>query len=105
MLILQCSPPRALWTLSLPRKCLNPKKLEVVGCLASCELVKTPDLMSLSETNSFTDSSAFVDFYLTIYPAVELWKLHMPKKKKAGPAFAVGMGVAYVEVFSVDGVW
>ena len=35
-LLLQCSPPRALWTLTMPRDCLAPSKLEGLAFWASC---------------------------------------------------------------------
>jgi hypothetical protein len=35
-LLLQCSPPRALWTLTMPRDCLDPPKLEGLAFWASC---------------------------------------------------------------------
>jgi hypothetical protein len=38
-------------------------------------------------------SSAFLDFYLAIYPAVVLWKLQMPVKKKLALSCALGMGL------------
>lgn len=41
----------------------------------------------------FVASSAFLDFYLAIYPAVVLWKLQMPLQKKVALSCALGMGV------------
>ncbi|KAJ4066360.1 hypothetical protein NW763_003396 [Fusarium oxysporum] len=37
--------------------------------------------------------SAFLDFYLAVYPAITLWKLLMPLKKKLILSLALGMGV------------
>ncbi|EWZ40538.1 hypothetical protein FOZG_09200 [Fusarium oxysporum Fo47] len=73
-LLLQCSPPRALWTLTMPRDCLAPSKLEGLAFWAS-------------------SISAFLDFYLAVYPAITLWKLLMPLKKKLILSLALGMGV------------
>ncbi|KAF9877753.1 hypothetical protein CkaCkLH20_04888 [Colletotrichum karsti] len=73
-LLLQCTPPRALWTLSMPHNCLHPEVLEGLAFWAS----------------SF---SAFLDFYLAVYPAVVLWKLQMHAKKKMALTCALGMGV------------
>ncbi|KAF6802779.1 hypothetical protein CSOJ01_11349 [Colletotrichum sojae] len=73
-LLLQCTPPRALWTFSMPQNCLHPKTLEGLVFWAS----------------SF---SAFLDFYLAVYPAVVLWKLQMPAKRKLALMCALGMGV------------
>ncbi|KAF6834855.1 hypothetical protein CMUS01_06009 [Colletotrichum musicola] len=73
-LLLQCSPPRALWNFSMPRNCLHPKVLEGLAFWASF-------------------FSAFLDFYLAVYPAVVLWKLQMPAKKKIALSCALGMGV------------
>ncbi|KAF4775205.1 hypothetical protein HER10_EVM0007803 [Colletotrichum scovillei] len=73
-LLLQCTPPRALWTFSLPRNCLDPKVLEGLAFWAS----------------SF---SAFLDFYLAVYPAVVLWKLQMRFQKKLALTCALGMGI------------
>lgn len=73
-LILQCTPPRALWTLTLPHNCLHPSVLEGLAFWAST-------------------CSAFLDFYLAIYPAVVLAKLQMPVKKKVALCAALGMGI------------
>ncbi|KAH7168465.1 hypothetical protein DER46DRAFT_679826 [Fusarium sp. MPI-SDFR-AT-0072] len=73
-LLLQCSPPRALWTLTMPRDCLAPSKLEGLAFWAS-------------------SISAFLDFYLAVYPAITLWKLLMPLRKKLILSLALGMGV------------
>ncbi|ROT35997.1 hypothetical protein SODALDRAFT_352843 [Sodiomyces alkalinus F11] len=72
-LLLQCSPPRALWDFSLPRNCLHPKTLEGLAFWAST-------------------CSAFLDFYLALYPAIVLWGLRMTVQKKIGLSFALGMG-------------
>ncbi|KAI7762421.1 hypothetical protein LZL87_006816 [Fusarium oxysporum] len=37
--------------------------------------------------------SAFLDFYLAVYPAITLWKLLMPLRKKLILSLALGMGV------------
>ncbi|KAL2754398.1 hypothetical protein ACRALDRAFT_2108129 [Sodiomyces alcalophilus JCM 7366] len=73
-LLLQCSPPRALWDFSLPRDCLHPRTLEVLGFWSS----------------SF---SAFLDFYLAVYPATVLWGLRLPIRKKLALCVSLGMGV------------
>ncbi|KAB5555036.1 hypothetical protein GE09DRAFT_1123305 [Coniochaeta sp. 2T2.1] len=73
-LILQCTPPHALWTFSLPHNCLHPSVLEGLAFWAST-------------------CSAFLDFYLAIYPAVVLWKLQMPYQKKLALSCALGMGL------------
>ncbi|KAK1638872.1 hypothetical protein BDP81DRAFT_447783 [Colletotrichum phormii] len=73
-LLLQYTPPRALWTFSMPRDCLDPKILEGLAFWAS----------------SF---SAFFDFYLAVYPAVVLWKLQMRFQKKLAVTCALGMGI------------
>ncbi|KAM0226482.1 hypothetical protein ACHAQD_000404 [Fusarium lateritium] len=73
-LLLQCSPPRALWTLTMPRDCLDPSKLERLAFWAS-------------------SVSAFLDFYLAVYPAIALWKLLMPFRKKLILSLALGMGI------------
>uniref|UniRef100_A0A0D2XG76 Rhodopsin domain-containing protein n=1 Tax=Fusarium oxysporum (strain Fo5176) TaxID=660025 RepID=A0A0D2XG76_FUSOF len=73
-LLLQCTPSRALWTLTMPRDCLAPSKLEGLAFWAS-------------------SISAFLDFYLAVYPAITLWKLLMPLKKKLILSLALGMGV------------
>ncbi|KAK8021819.1 hypothetical protein PG990_006957 [Apiospora arundinis] len=38
-------------------------------------------------------ASAFVDFYLAIYPSTVLYKLQMPLRKKAALSIALGLGV------------
>ncbi|OIW28762.1 hypothetical protein CONLIGDRAFT_703922 [Coniochaeta ligniaria NRRL 30616] len=73
-LILQCTPPQALWNFSLPHNCLKPSILEGLAFWAST-------------------CSAFLDFYLAIYPAVVLFKLQMPMQKKLALCCALGMGV------------
>ncbi|KAK1713328.1 LOW QUALITY PROTEIN: uncharacterized protein BDZ83DRAFT_723466 [Colletotrichum acutatum] len=42
---------------------------------------------------SLTAFSAFLDFYLAVYPAVVLWKLHMRFQKKLALTCALGMGI------------
>ncbi|RSL54110.1 hypothetical protein CEP54_010058 [Fusarium duplospermum] len=73
-LLLQCTPPRALWTLTMPRNCLPSSTLEGLAFWAST-------------------CSAFLDFYLAVYPAIVLWKLRMPVQKKIALSCALGMGV------------
>ncbi|CAJ0547614.1 Ff.00g043680.m01.CDS01 [Fusarium sp. VM40] len=73
-LLLQCSPPRALWTLTMPRDCLDPSTLEGLAFWAS-------------------SASAFLDFYLAVYSAITLWKLLMPLRKKLVLSLALGMGI------------
>ncbi|KAE9568818.1 hypothetical protein CGMCC3_g15048 [Colletotrichum fructicola] len=73
-LLLQCSPPSAAWNFDLPRDCIKPKVIEGLAFWAS-------------------SWSAFLDFYLAIYPAVVLWRLQMSMKKKIGLTIALGMGV------------
>ncbi|KAK3951096.1 hypothetical protein QBC32DRAFT_393309 [Pseudoneurospora amorphoporcata] len=73
-LLLQCTPVHALWTLTMPHNCLAPEVLEGLAYWAST-------------------CSAFLDFYLAIYPAVVLWKLQMHTKKKLALSSALGMGL------------
>lgn len=73
-LILQCSPPRALWTLTMPHNCLNPDVLVGLAFWAST-------------------MSAFLDFYLAVYPAVVLSKLKLANHKKVALCTVLGMGV------------
>lgn len=40
--------------------------------------------------------SAFVDFYLAIYPAIVLFRLQMKLRKKLALAVALGIGLVYV---------
>ncbi|KAI8276988.1 hypothetical protein K4K60_007309 [Colletotrichum sp. SAR11_57] len=72
--ICACSPPSAAWNFDLPRDCIKPKVIEGLAFWAS-------------------SWSAFLDFYLAIYPAVVLWRLQMSMKKKIGLTIALGMGV------------
>ncbi|KAI8281972.1 hypothetical protein K4K59_008077 [Colletotrichum sp. SAR11_240] len=72
--ICACSPPSAAWNFDLPRNCVRPKVIEGLAFWAS-------------------SWSAFLDFYLAIYPAVVLWRLQMSIKKKIGLTIALGMGV------------
>ncbi|KAK3486572.1 uncharacterized protein B0T23DRAFT_325311 [Neurospora hispaniola] len=73
-LLLQCTPTQALWTLTMPHNCLAPDVLEGLAYWAST-------------------CSAFLDFYLAIYPATVLWKLQMHTKKKLALCCALGMGL------------
>ncbi|SPO06474.1 uncharacterized protein DNG_09164 [Cephalotrichum gorgonifer] len=72
-LILQCTPVEALWTFSLGHDCLNPDILVGLAFWAST-------------------SSAFLDFYLAVYPAIVLWGLQMPLKKKLVLSGVLGVG-------------
>lgn len=72
-LILQCTPPRALWDFSVTGTCLPSSTLEGLAFWAST-------------------FSAFLDFYLAIYPAIVLWKLQMAINKKIALTCALGMG-------------
>jgi hypothetical protein len=40
--------------------------------------------------------SALFDFYLALYPATIIWRLHMNLKKKLFVSIALGFGVWYV---------
>ncbi|KAK3487188.1 hypothetical protein B0T13DRAFT_521415 [Neurospora crassa] len=73
-LLLQCTPTQALWALTMPHNCLAPELLEGLAYWAST-------------------CSAFLDFYLAIYPATVLWKLQMHTKKKLALCCALGMGL------------
>ncbi|KAF4956256.1 hypothetical protein FSARC_11655 [Fusarium sarcochroum] len=44
-------------------------------------------------TDVLPASFAFLDFYLAVYPAITLWKLLMPIKKKLITSLALGMGI------------
>ncbi|KAF5263326.1 hypothetical protein FOXYS1_5927 [Fusarium oxysporum] len=46
-----------------------------------------------ASTDHLVAISAFLDFYLAVYPAITLWKLLMPLKKKLILSLALGMGV------------
>lgn len=42
--------------------------------------------------------SGFLDFYLAFYPAIQLWKLQMPVKRKFTLSIALGLGLVYVHI-------
>jgi hypothetical protein len=93
-LILQCTPTKALWTLTMPHNCLAPGVLEGLAFWASSKLT-TPDEKAKRRLTTVPcpASSAFLDFYLAVYPAVVLWKLQMPVRKKLVLSCALGMGL------------
>ena len=73
VLLGQCNPTRSLWDWSIEGKCFD-KKILIAYCIATAVF------------------SAFVDLYLALYPAVVLFKLQMPLKKKLALTVALGIG-------------
>ncbi|KAK2037188.1 integral membrane protein [Colletotrichum somersetense] len=73
LLLGRCTPARSLWDFSISGKCFSTDIL-VGFCIYA---------------GSF---SAFVDVYLAIYPAVVLFRLQMPLKKKIALSCALGIG-------------
>ncbi|KAF3404512.1 hypothetical protein DPV78_002597 [Talaromyces pinophilus] len=74
LLFTECDPPASQWDKSIPN--------------ATCR-----DPWILIDFAVFTGAlSAFVDLYLSIYPAVVLWKLNMSVKKRLALMCALGLG-------------
>ncbi|KAE8355926.1 hypothetical protein BDV28DRAFT_155050 [Aspergillus coremiiformis] len=73
----QCDPPRAAWERRLARE-------GQAKCHDMWILIKIAILNAVL--------SAFVDFYLAIYPSTVLMKLHMPLGKRLALCAALGMG-------------
>lgn len=71
---IQCDPPRAFWTIGLNARCWDPVVLMATSITASA-------------------SSALFDFWLALYPAVALWRMHINLKKKIALSTALGCGV------------
>jgi hypothetical protein len=70
----QCDPPRAMWTIGIDFKCWDP-------------------IVLVSATLCCGAFSALFDFYLALYPATVIWRLHMNLKKKLFVSIALGFGV------------
>jgi hypothetical protein len=70
----QCDPPKAMWTVGIDFKCWDPMVL-------------------VSVTICCGAFSALFDFYLALYPATVIWRLHMNLKKKLILSIALGFGV------------
>lgn len=71
---LQCSPPQALWMVEVEKKCWDPL---VVNSIAI----------------SGSGFSALSDFYLALYPAINLWSMEINNRKKIALSVALGFGV------------
>jgi hypothetical protein len=57
------------------------------------------DLLSFNDSSANRGPLAFsalFDFYLALYPATVIWRLHMNLKKKLILSIALGFGVWYV---------
>jgi hypothetical protein len=50
------------------------------------------DSISFANGIEYAAFSAFVDLYLSIYPAVVLYKIRLPIKKKVALSAALGIG-------------
>ncbi|KAF5548954.1 integral membrane protein [Fusarium mexicanum] len=68
-------------------------KLAVIALLARLLMPSKIHLVVLWTMGIICSTSAFLDFYLAVYPAITLWKLLMPLKKKLILSLALGMGV------------
>ncbi|KAI1872076.1 uncharacterized protein JN550_004279 [Neoarthrinium moseri] len=70
----QCQPTKSQWDLSVKPDFCWSKWILVKYSWGSCAF------------------SAFVDLYLSIYPAVVLYKIQLPRRKKIGLSIALGVG-------------
>ncbi|OTA56509.1 hypothetical protein K449DRAFT_162307 [Hypoxylon sp. EC38] len=70
----QCQPSRSQWDFSVPARFCWDKWISVDYTRGACAF------------------SAFVDFYLSIYPGVVLYKIQLPTKKKIALSAALGIG-------------
>lgn len=95
LLMLQCSPPRALWDFSVQGKCLPVEVLINMSFLAGseCSIAVSHRGSCLLTALLVLGFSAFLDFYLAIYPAYRLLKLQMPLRKKLALSSALGFGL------------
>ncbi|ORY71937.1 uncharacterized protein BCR38DRAFT_331634 [Pseudomassariella vexata] len=80
-LMLQCSPPSFLWNRQGPE-----------DQSGTCLSLKTTEYLSYW-CGAY---SAFLDFYLALYPSYKLFNLQMPLQKKIALSVALGFGVVYV---------
>ncbi|KAF4119522.1 hypothetical protein GMORB2_4652 [Geosmithia morbida] len=79
LLIGRCRPAYSLWTFDVKGDCFS-KDILVSYCIyAGC-------------------FSAFVDFYLAIYPAIVLFKLQLPFRKKFALCIALGIGSVLTDI-------
>ncbi|KAI0377926.1 hypothetical protein F5Y04DRAFT_284394 [Hypomontagnella monticulosa] len=70
----QCQPSNSQWDFSVPARFCWDKWISVDYTRGACAF------------------SAFVDFYLSIYPGVVLYKIQLPTKKKIALSAALGIG-------------
>lgn len=91
----QCTPSRSQWDFSVPAKYCWNKWDTVHYTQAACGECKSC-LLRLCYFDS-TDKrsaafSAFVDLYLSVYPAIVLYKIRLPTRKKIALSAALGIG-------------
>ncbi|CAH0051947.1 unnamed protein product [Clonostachys solani] len=93
MLLGLCIPARSLWNLSEGGKCFNMNFFIAYSICAGCMYIPS-DSKYYREGLVLTDIaySAFVDIYLAVYPAIVLYKIQMPRKKKLFLSLALGVG-------------
>ncbi|KAI1394728.1 hypothetical protein F4819DRAFT_480774 [Hypoxylon fuscum] len=70
----QCQPSNSQWDFSVPARFCWDKWISVNYTRGACAF------------------SAFVDFYLSIYPGIVLYKIQLPTKKKIALSAALGIG-------------
>ncbi|KAI1259171.1 hypothetical protein F5Y18DRAFT_315762 [Xylariaceae sp. FL1019] len=85
----QCTPSRSQWDFSVPAKYCWNKWDTVHYTQAACAF------------------SAFVDLYLSVYPAIVLYKIRLPTRKKIALSAALGIGsistvVAVYKITTLD---
>ncbi|EEA27277.1 conserved hypothetical protein [Talaromyces marneffei ATCC 18224] len=80
LLFTECDPPASQWDKSIPNAtCRDPWILIDFAVFTGAD-------------GHMTTLSTFVDLYLSIYPAVVLWKLKMSVKKRLALMCALGLG-------------
>ncbi|KAH6669670.1 hypothetical protein F5X68DRAFT_194655 [Plectosphaerella plurivora] len=75
----RCQPAESQWNFDIEGTCWDPRVLVIYAIV----------------TGAY---SAFIDFYLAVYPALTLSRLQMKRKKKIGLMIALGIGSASTAV-------
>ena len=88
---LQCSPPRALWTFTVPFHCWGPAARLSIQILIPCESFQCAEgHLLLTQASGW---NAVIDMCLAVLPVATFARLQMDKRKKAGLCILMGTGV------------
>lgn len=97
ILLGRCQPPRSMWDFSVKGTCLDINILICFGIYVTGEST-SPNLMAGIRADQREAYSAFLDFYLAIYPATVLFHLQLSLKGKLSPAVSIGISTVWKKI-------